>query len=127
MTVRDVLAALRASGEVRVVEGRLHIRGSQSALTPKLRAAVEECKPELIAVLEAEAAAERVCDGRDIVAALGDRGITVRLAEDGTIWAGPANLIDEADRALLAAHRGEVLADLRARDAVVQRPEIGVS
>jgi len=125
VTVRDVLAALRASGEVRVVEGRLHIRGSQSALTPKLRAAVEECKPELITALEAEAAAERVCDGRDIVAALADRGITVRLAEDGTIWAGPANLIDEADRALLAAHRGEVLADLRARDAVVQRPEIG--
>ncbi|TMC02960.1 MAG: hypothetical protein E6J41_28885, partial [Chloroflexi bacterium] len=58
------------------------------------------------------AAAHLVADGRDILAALRDRGITVRLDEAGRPWAAPAELVDEADRALLAAHRDAVLAAL---------------
>jgi hypothetical protein len=73
---------------------------------------------EVVAALDAEAAAALlVADGRDIVAALAARGITVRLAEDGRPWAGPTELLDEADMALLAAHRDAVLAALR--DAVL--------
>src|SRR5689334_12881196 len=56
--------------------------------------------------------ADAITAGRDILAALADRGITVRLGDDGKLRGGPAELIDEADRALLAANREAVLVAL---------------
>jgi DNA polymerase-1 len=55
-----------------------------------------------------------IADGRDLLASLAARGITVRLTDDGKLRAGPADAIDDADRALLAAHRDALLAALRA-------------
>ena len=147
--MQDLLAALRARGEVSLVQGRLRVRAHQSALTPQLRAEVSTHKPELIAALEAEAAGQvdrghviiaaspeggggsqavldavaaehLVADGRDILAALSERGITVRLADGDQPLVGPADQVDEADRALLAAHRDAVLAALNAGPAPVQ-------
>jgi DNA polymerase I len=68
------------------------------------------------------AAAQLVADGRGIIAALAHRGISMRLGEDGRPLVGPAELIDEADRALLVAHRDAVLAALHAQ-ALPVRPE----
>jgi DNA polymerase I-like protein with 3'-5' exonuclease and polymerase domains len=74
---------------------------------------------------DGEASEQLVADGRDIVAALADRGISLRLGEDGRPLVGPAELIDEADRALLAGHRDAVLAALRIKEppALPERPE----
>lgn len=40
-------------------------------------------------------------DGAQIIASLRERGLKLRLAEDGQILASPRSLLDEADRALL--------------------------
>ncbi|HXM54687.1 MAG TPA: bifunctional 3'-5' exonuclease/DNA polymerase [Candidatus Dormibacteraeota bacterium] len=61
---------------------------------------------------------DAVADGRDILAALADRGISVRLGDGGRPWAGPTELIDDADRALLAVHRDAILTALRAESPV---------
>ena len=123
MTVHDLLTALRAHGEVGLVQGRLRVRARQSALTSELRAEVSARKPELIAALEAEAAGV-VARGRDIIADLAARGITVGLGAEGTPWAAPADLLEEGYLALLAAHREEVLAALRTAPAVGLPPDV---
>jgi hypothetical protein len=110
MTSAQVLAALRAVATVSVVDGKLSVRVRDGVLPSDLRAAAAVRKHELVALLHDDP----VADGRDIVAALVDRGISVRLDDDGRPWAGPVDLIDDADRALLAAHRDAVLAALRA-------------
>ena len=59
----------------------------------------------------------RVLAGRDILAALATGWISVRFGSDGRPSAGPAYLLDEADRGFLAAHREAVIAALwAARD-----------
>jgi len=63
-----------------------------------------------------------VAAGRDVLAALARRGITVRLGEEGRLWAGPAELIDETDRALLTEHREDVVAALRTAAGGSQQP-----
>ena len=55
-----------------------------------------------------------VKDGRDILAGLRDRGLTVRLGEDGRPRVGPRHLVDQADLAILAANRAKVLTALSA-------------
>jgi hypothetical protein len=62
-------------------------------------------------------------DGRAILAALADRGITVRLGADGQPLVRPAHLVDEADLAILAEHRDAVLAALTAPDEPAE-PEL---
>ena len=57
-------------------------------------------------------------DGRDVLAGLAARGITGRLGGDGRLWVGPADAIDDADRALFEAHREVILAALRHDDGV---------
>jgi putative DNA primase/helicase len=52
-------------------------------------------------------------DGRDILAALRARGLKVGLNGEGVPFIGPTHLVDEADRALLAAHREPVVAALQ--------------
>jgi DNA polymerase I len=72
-------------------------------------------------VLEAEtAAAQLVADGLDIIAALARRGISLRIDEDGRPLVRPMELVDEADKALLAAHRDAVLAALGAQGSEPQ-------
>ena len=56
----------------------------------------------------------RTDHGRDIVAALRDRGLFVRLGDDGRPRVGPRELVDKADLLILAEHRFEVLAALHA-------------
>jgi DNA polymerase I-like protein with 3'-5' exonuclease and polymerase domains len=113
VTPAELLAALRVQAEVRLVDGQLEIGAPHGALTPELRTEIAWQKQELVAALEAEAAAAQLtADGRDILAALACRGISVRLGNDGRPLAGPADLVDEADWALLAAHRDAVLAAL---------------
>jgi DNA polymerase I len=82
-------------------------------------------------VLAAESHEQLVADGRDIIAALARRGISVRIDEDGRPLVGPVDLLDEADQALLAAHRDAVLAALgaaaseRQAGGVHEGPEAG--
>lgn len=57
--------------------------------------------------------------GRDILAALRDRGLRVHLGDDGRPRVGPRELVGDADLALLREHRDEVLAALRAEAAPV--------
>jgi DNA polymerase I len=64
---------------------------------------------------------ETAADGCDILAALGGRGIAVRLGDDGRLWAGPESAIGDVDRALLTEHREAILAALR--DEVCPAPD----
>ena len=64
-------------------------------------------------------------DGRDILAALADRGIKVELDDDGRLRARPARLLDESDRELLTAYREAVAAALRA-DGATTCPSCGI-
>ncbi len=114
MIPAQLLAAVRAVATVSVVDGRLSVRARDGALPSDLCEAVAARKQELIAVLEAQAASTLAADGRDIIAALARRGISMRLGDDGRPLVGPIDLVDEADRALLAAHRDAVLAVLTA-------------
>jgi hypothetical protein len=50
--------------------------------------------------------------GQDLVTSLRARGLTLRLV-DGQPRIGPAELVDEEVRALLADHRSELLVALR--------------
>lgn len=80
MTAIEILASLRAQGvQVSVCDGRLRLVGA-GVLPDALCDEIEARRHELIA-------AQLVADGRDILAALADRGIVVRLAEDGRAWA----------------------------------------
>jgi hypothetical protein len=54
-----------------------------------------------------------VAAGRDILDALRARGLRVHLGADGSPRLGPRELVDEADLAILGAHRDEVMAALR--------------
>jgi DNA polymerase I len=111
MTARDLRTLLRGTGvELVSVGGDLRVSCPTGALSAELRGLIAARKAELLTLVVAEA--NLAADGRDILAVLADRGIAVRLAEDGRPWAGPAELIDEADQALLAAHRDAVLAAL---------------
>ncbi len=53
-------------------------------------------------------------DGRAILSALRERGLTVRLGDDGRPRVGPRDRVDEADLTILAVHRAELLAALHA-------------
>jgi TubC N-terminal docking domain len=123
MTANDLLVLLRGKGvELAPVGGDLRVSGPPGVLSAELRGLIAASKPELLTLVVAEHAVTMTADGRDILAALSDRGIVVRLAEDGRPWAGPAELITESDRARLAEHRDAVLAALRA-EAPASPPE----
>jgi hypothetical protein len=108
-------ADLRQLGVILTLKGdSLQVDAPRWALTDELRAEIRAHKAELIRQLQLEA------DGRDILAALADRGIMVRLGADGRPVVRPAHLVDEADRALLAEHRGAVLAALTASDEAAE-------
>jgi hypothetical protein len=118
VTAAALLADLRQLGVILTVKGdSLQVDAPRGALTDELRTEIRAHKAELIRQLQLEA------DGRDILAALADRGITVRLGADGRPVVRPAHLVDEADRALLAAHREAVLAALKAPDEPAE-PEL---
>jgi hypothetical protein len=104
------LAAARAAGLRLLLDGDDLWVEPAERLTLELRQGLLEAKAAVIRQLQLEA------DGRDILAALAARGIVVRLATDGRPVVRPAHLVDEADRALLAAHREAVLAALKAPD-----------
>jgi hypothetical protein len=55
--------------------------------------------------------------GQDILAALRARGIHVWLREDGTPAAGPRDLLDPGDLAVLNEHRDLVIAALHEEEA----------
>jgi hypothetical protein len=111
VTVAGLRANLRQLSAVLTRKGdSLQVDAPRGVLTDELKAEIRAHKAELMRQLQLEA------DGRDILAALADRGITVRLATDGRPVVRPAHLVDEADRALLAAHREAVLAALTAPD-----------
>jgi DNA polymerase-1 len=74
-------------------------------------AVIAEERASLVAT---EPVPDAIASGCDILAALAARGITVRLGDDGRLWAGPTEAIDESDRSLLTEHREEVVAALQA-------------
>lgn len=95
-----------------VSDGRLRTF-PKGAVPPDLGAELRAHRDEIVALVERTRRRRLVADGRDILAALGGRGIAVRLNDEGVFLARPAELLDEADRALLSTHRDAVLAALQ--------------
>src|SRR5262252_79020 len=116
MTLVELVEALKGRAELRLVDGRLQIDSGGDGLTPELAAEIAARRGDLMSLLRDDQAA----DGRDIIAALARRGISVRIDEDGRPLVRPVELIDEADMALLTAHRDAVLAAL---GAAVSEPQ----
>ncbi len=109
MTSSALIERLRAENVRLQLKGdRLLIDAPAGTMTPELRRALQEVRDDLIRHLRLEAA------GREILAALAARGITVALGGDGVPRARPGRLVDEVDRVILAAHRDAVIAALTA-------------
>jgi hypothetical protein len=67
-----------------------------------------------------------VTAGCEVLSALRARGITVRLNGDGRPQVGPAELVDEADLALLRGHRDAAIAALASEASEGSRSLSGV-